>query len=36
LEARWANYLKEIQDHDDYANWSGKPYDLYVASHPKH
>ncbi|MGD0464908.1 MAG: hypothetical protein ABSB74_20680 [Tepidisphaeraceae bacterium] len=29
LEQHWQDYLKEIQDHNDYPNWSGPPYDLY-------
>lgn len=31
LEKSWAAYLKKIQAENDYANWSGPPYDLYVA-----
>ena len=30
MERRWVDYLKSIQADGDYANWSGKPYDLYL------
>jgi len=30
LDAHWTAYLKQIQADDDYANWSGRPYDLYA------
>jgi tetratricopeptide (TPR) repeat protein len=30
FERRWAEYLKSIQADGDYANWSDKPYDLYL------
>lgn len=30
MEREWASYLKQIQEHNDYVNWSGPPYDLYV------
>jgi uncharacterized protein YraI len=30
LEHEWEEYLKEIQDHHQYGNWSGPPYDFYV------
>jgi tetratricopeptide (TPR) repeat protein len=30
MERRWVHYLKSIQADGDYANWSGKPYDLYL------
>jgi tetratricopeptide (TPR) repeat protein len=33
LAARWEKYLQEIQSDGDYANWSGKPYDLYLSHH---
>lgn len=32
LESEWAEYLKQIQAHNAYPNWSGPPYDLYLAS----
>jgi hypothetical protein len=32
LEGRWTEYLKEIQAHSSYANWSAPPYDLYVST----
>ena len=32
LGLEWAEYLKQIQAHDAYPNWSGPPYDLYLAS----
>lgn len=35
LNDRWAKYLREIQDAHAYANWSGPPHDLYVASRTK-
>jgi hypothetical protein len=30
LENDWNEYLKQIQAHNYYANWSGPPYDLYI------
>jgi tetratricopeptide (TPR) repeat protein len=30
MERHWVEYLKSIQADGDYANWSGKPYDLYL------
>jgi tetratricopeptide (TPR) repeat protein len=30
MERRWVYYLKSIQADGDYANWSGKPYELYL------
>jgi tetratricopeptide (TPR) repeat protein len=30
MERRWVEYLKSIQADGDYANWSDKPYDLYL------
>lgn len=30
MERNWVEYLKSIQVEDDYANWSGKPYNLYL------
>lgn len=33
LEARWIEYLKEIQAVGDWSNWSQKPYDLYLRNH---
>lgn len=32
MERRWVHYLKSIQADGDYANWSDKPYDLYLRS----
>ncbi len=29
-EHEWEEYLKEIQEHGQHANWTGPPYDLYV------
>jgi hypothetical protein len=29
IKAQWAPYLKEIQDDNDYPNWSGAPFDRY-------
>jgi len=28
LLRQWVSYLKEIQDYDDYQNWSGSPLDM--------
>jgi tetratricopeptide (TPR) repeat protein len=30
FNAHWIAYLKEIQDDDDYANWSGPPLDAFM------
>jgi tetratricopeptide (TPR) repeat protein len=30
MHARWREYLEEIQERDDYPNWSAPPYDLYL------
>jgi hypothetical protein len=30
LESHWVEYLKGIQEKQDYPNWSGPPYDLYL------
>jgi tetratricopeptide (TPR) repeat protein len=30
MERRWIHYLESIQTDGDYANWSDKPYDLYL------
>jgi hypothetical protein len=30
LNQHWLAYLKEIQDDNDYANWSARPFDLYA------
>lgn len=30
LNRHWAAYLKEIQDGNDYANWFGRPHDVYL------
>jgi hypothetical protein len=32
MERRWIEYLKAIQEGNDYGNWSGPPYDLYRKS----
>jgi tetratricopeptide (TPR) repeat protein len=29
IDGQWRRYLKEIQDENDYANWSGPPLDRY-------
>jgi tetratricopeptide (TPR) repeat protein len=29
LDAQWRQYLKQIQDDDDYANWPGPPFDSF-------
>jgi hypothetical protein len=29
IQAQWAPYLKEIQDDNDYPNWSRAPFDRY-------
>jgi len=29
FEGAWRDYLKDIQDSGDYANWSGPPLELY-------
>lgn len=31
LEEGWRAYLKDIQSRNQYANWSSRPYDLYLA-----
>lgn len=35
MEQRWVEYLKTIQASNDYANWSGPPYDLYQQGRPR-
>jgi hypothetical protein len=30
MDNDWAEYLRQIQTHNYYANWSGPPYDLYT------
>jgi tetratricopeptide (TPR) repeat protein len=30
MERHWVEYLKSIQMNNNYANWSAKPYDLYL------
>jgi hypothetical protein len=34
LRDHWIKYLKEIQTENNYPNWSGPPYDLYLKSQP--
>jgi hypothetical protein len=31
LSMHWAQYLKQIQNEDDYPNWQSKPYDIFAA-----
>lgn len=35
MNKSWMSYLKEIQDDQDYANWSGPPLDSYDANTPR-
>jgi tetratricopeptide (TPR) repeat protein len=34
LESRWREYLQQIQGQNDYPNWPGPPYDLYMRARP--
>lgn len=33
IQDRWISYLKEIQTANNYRNWVGPPWDLYVKNH---